>query len=378
MDLREADAIRTFRRLFVYKQMLAERIKDAGPDHLEEATNNSDTAVRTAFIVDILSGTSAGGINAIYLAKALANDQKIDQLKDLWVNEGDIALLLNDKRSVMGLHMVNQVPPQSLLNSRRMYYKLLKSLTDMEKYRPSQDHFQSPYVDELDLFITTTDIAGVPVPLRLLDGVVYERRHRNVFHFKYGKAEVLGDDRNDFRAALNPFLAFAARCTSSFPFAFEPMRLCDIDEVVDLFGEYRHDLLCRSDSTEWQRFFQEGRIHKYRSDYSRQNNGILPRNTDFWANMRLLRLLSRVAFICNICFLLASLDQYLPNPPEGQIISTIIVLGYILAILVNVVVNGWILVAWAFRKRPLDIPRWLWIINLIFLVVQLVILFIHT
>jgi len=94
--------------------------------------------------------------------------------------------------------------------------------------------------------------------------------------------------------------------------------------------------------------------------------------------MRLLRLLSRVAFICNICFLLASLDQYLPNPPEGQIISTIIVLGYILAILVNIVVNGWILVAWAFRKRPLDIPRWLWIINLIFLVVQLVILFIHT
>jgi hypothetical protein len=30
-----------------------------------------------------------------------------------------------------------------------------------------------------------------------------------------------------------------------------------------------------------QRFFQEGRIHKYRSDYSRQNNGILPINTDF-------------------------------------------------------------------------------------------------
>jgi patatin-related protein len=257
IENRRLQLARDERNAATRKKMLAEWIKHEGPDPLEVETNDNDTAVRTAFIVDILSGTSAGGINAIYLAKALANDQKIDQLKDLWVNEGDIALLLNDKHSVMGLHLSNQVPPQSLLNSRRMYYKLLKSLNDMEKYRPSVDNFQSPNVDELDLFITTTDIAGVPVPLRLLDGVVYERRHRNVFHFKYGKAEVLGDDQNDFRRALNPFLAFAARCTSSFPFAFEPMRLCDIDEVVNLFGEYRYDSLCKSDSSEWQRFFQE-------------------------------------------------------------------------------------------------------------------------
>jgi len=94
--------------------------------------------------------------------------------------------------------------------------------------------------------------------------------------------------------------------------------------------------------------------------------------------MRLLRHLSRVAFICNICYLLASLVQYMPNPPEGNTLSTIIVLGWMLSILVNIVVNGWLLVVWAFRKGALDIPRWLWIVNLVFLIVQLVILFIHT
>ncbi|MBN9380395.1 MAG: hypothetical protein J0H74_06500 [Chitinophagaceae bacterium] len=94
--------------------------------------------------------------------------------------------------------------------------------------------------------------------------------------------------------------------------------------------------------------------------------------------MRLLRHLSRVAFICNICYLLASLVQYIPNPPEGEALSTIIVLGWLLSILVNFVVNGWLLVVWAFRKGLLDIPRWLWIVNLIFLIVQLVILFIRT
>src|SRR4051812_13091243 len=30
-------------------------------------------AIRTRFVIDLLSGTSAGGINAVFLAKALAN-----------------------------------------------------------------------------------------------------------------------------------------------------------------------------------------------------------------------------------------------------------------------------------------------------------------
>jgi len=32
------------------------------------------------FVIDILSGSSAGGINGVYLAKAIANRQEIDVL----------------------------------------------------------------------------------------------------------------------------------------------------------------------------------------------------------------------------------------------------------------------------------------------------------
>ncbi|MDQ3255835.1 MAG: patatin-like protein, partial [Acidobacteriota bacterium] len=227
----------------------------AGMDIVDEEVGKG-TPLRTRFVVDILSGTSAGGINAVYLAKALANDQSIDELKKLWVNEGDIALLINDKSSVTGLHLKNQNPPLSLLNSRRMYLKLLKAFDDMDG-GTRRAAFQSPYVDELDLYITATDIEGVPLPLRLSDAIVYERRHRNVFHFKYATAEASGEDRNDFITEHNPFLAFAARCTSSFPFAFEPMRLCDIDEVLDVFPHYRRDDNCKSGSARWQRFFKE-------------------------------------------------------------------------------------------------------------------------
>jgi len=94
--------------------------------------------------------------------------------------------------------------------------------------------------------------------------------------------------------------------------------------------------------------------------------------------MRLLRFLSRVAFICNICYLLTSLAQYVPNLEDGNILSTMIVLGWFFSILVNVLVNGWILVVWAFRKGRLEVPRWLMIVNFIFLVVQLLILFFFT
>ena len=222
---------------------------------LEQLAADDNRPINLRFVVDILSGTSAGGINAIYLAKALANDQSIDQLKQLWINEGDIGVLINDKKSVTGLKLQNQKPPQSLLNSRRMYLKLLKSFDDMES--PNQIEGDSPHVDEIDLFITTTDIVGTPLPIRLSDTVVYERRHRNVFHFKYASQEVAGDEfRNDFDRSNNPFLAFAARCTSSFPFAFEPMKLSDIDEVLDTFNDYRS--VDRQDmKKKWVHFFKE-------------------------------------------------------------------------------------------------------------------------
>jgi patatin-related protein len=222
---------------------------------LEQLAGDDNRPITLRFVVDILSGTSAGGINAIYLAKALANDQSIEQLKQLWINEGDIGVLINDRKSVNGLKLQNQNPPQSLLNSRRMYLKLLKSFDDMESPNPVAE--DSPHVDEIDLFITTTDIAGTPLPIRLSDTVVYERRHRNVFHFKYASHEVAGDElRNDFDRTNNPFLAFAARCTSSFPFAFEPMKLADIDEVLDTFNDYRS--VDRKDmKKKWARFFKE-------------------------------------------------------------------------------------------------------------------------
>ncbi|HWN09297.1 MAG TPA: patatin-like protein [Pyrinomonadaceae bacterium] len=218
-----------------------------------EAQIESNETINTRFVVDILSGTSAGGINGIFLAKALANGQDISDLEKLWITEGEISTLINDARSVEK-PLKLQDPPASLLNSQRMYLELLKAFDGMEKSNSG-----APYVDELDLFVTTTDLSGVTLPIRLADGVVYERRHRNVLRFIYSKSEVsfAPAERNDFQGKYNPFLAFAARCTSAFPFAFEPMSLCDTDTILERYGDYPANKNCRSDSSEWQRFYKD-------------------------------------------------------------------------------------------------------------------------
>jgi hypothetical protein len=220
--------------------------------------NNADPdpnePIKTRFRIDIISGTSAGGLNGIYLAKALIGDKNIDGVQELWFDEGDIGKLLNDAGSYKDISLRQPQGTESLLNSRRMDYRLLKAFDKMDeggRGSARQDKTTSPLADEIDVFATTTDIEGVPVPIRLFDNIVYERRHRNDFHLRF-----IPDERNDFQADNNPFLAFTARCTSSFPFAFEPMRLCDIDEVLAVNSIYARDrLYCRSDSTRWQKFY---------------------------------------------------------------------------------------------------------------------------
>lgn len=182
----------------------------------------------TRFVIDVIAGTSAGGINGLFLGKALANDEPFAPLRDLWVREGDIGKLLNDSRSYKGdVDMQGlsdrSAEPTSLLNSDRMYRKLRKAMSLMSG-TSGRGSAPSPYVDELDLFVTTTDIRGSLVTLRLFDKVVHEKRHRQVFRFRYTDdgAQVA---HNDLHPRHNAFLSFAARCTSSFPFAFEPMTL---------------------------------------------------------------------------------------------------------------------------------------------------------
>jgi len=194
--------------------------------------------IQTRFVIDVLSGTSAGGINGVFLAKALANDLDLNSLRDIWVNTADFGVIMNDGQG----EGTPQKPPRSLVNSPLMYSKLLDALRAMDSdvaLKPS------PYADQLDLYTTFTDIQGQTIALQLADTVATERQHLHNFRFSYSTAQASGEERNDFTREFNPFLAFAARCTSAHPAAFEPMTLEDIRKAG-----------CNPEYTVWRKFYE--------------------------------------------------------------------------------------------------------------------------
>ncbi|MDP4151291.1 MAG: hypothetical protein Q8927_01925 [Bacteroidota bacterium] len=91
--------------------------------------------------------------------------------------------------------------------------------------------------------------------------------------------------------------------------------------------------------------------------------------------MRLLRSLSRVAFICNICFLITVLQRYLPHPLEGEVIQTILVMGFFLGAIVNILLHVPLIIMFLIgRIRRTGVPVWLLIVNFLFFIAQIYIM----
>ena len=88
--------------------------------------------------------------------------------------------------------------------------------------------------------------------------------------------------------------------------------------------------------------------------------------------MRWLLFLSRIAFICNLFFLLTMLLQWRNIIGDERIASTVIIIGYFFAVfffspLVNLSYGFTLL-----RRKALfaTVPRWLVLSNFIFLLLQ--------
>ena len=91
--------------------------------------------------------------------------------------------------------------------------------------------------------------------------------------------------------------------------------------------------------------------------------------------MQKLLFFSRVAFICNICFLLTWLMRYLPPMQQGHIASTVVILGIGLSVILNVIINFFIIVLLLQRKPVKEyVPLWLVVANVLFLIAQLILL----
>jgi patatin-related protein len=180
--------------------------------------------------IDIVAGTSAGGINGVCLAKVLARNGSQEALKRLWIDEGDLTKLLQAPplggwrtraawAAMSTLRRLKQ--PVSPLRGDRMSRLLYDAIADMEApVDPDRRSLLLP-ATPLDLFVTTTDLDGAPVLVGTGAGGVSQREtnHAQVVQFRSGSADDV------FGPASTGALAFAARATSSFPGAFPPVSL---------------------------------------------------------------------------------------------------------------------------------------------------------
>ena len=187
-------------------------------------------------VVDIITGTSAGGINGIFLAKALTGNRPQDGLRQLWFEKGDIKVLLEWPTWIpwparfVAMAVARRKPP---LRGGDMSKWLYGALEDMNGKRvlPGAESLL-PVDHVLDLFVPITDFHGYEREIPLYDPrFVRDRTHRHVMHFRHQQPPT-EQAESHFTADYDHVLAFSARATSSFPGAFPPVSFGDYAKAL--------------------------------------------------------------------------------------------------------------------------------------------------
>lgn len=89
--------------------------------------------------------------------------------------------------------------------------------------------------------------------------------------------------------------------------------------------------------------------------------------------MRQLLFLLKVAFICNVLFLVTITLHFIRIHEHSDLLSTIITTGLIIAPFINAVLIGWIIYLFIFQyKKTTMLPRWLCVGNTICCLLQLI------
>lgn len=226
----------------------------------ERIEQRNDLKLRV--LTDIVTGASAGGINGIFLAQAIAHGQSLEPLTDLWLDKADADILLDPDARPIGKLTKFWAAPIAWFFTRRpggtvdstvsveareevraklsrfvrarwfeppfgglqMSGLILDALTAMAN--GPVDAPLLPDDQPLDLAVTVTDFKGHAEKLGLNSpSEVTEQEHRLILRFRH-------DHSQDQTLGSLASLTFAARATSSFPGAFPPLHVQEIDKLV--------------------------------------------------------------------------------------------------------------------------------------------------
>ena len=222
--------------------------------------------IKIRVLADIIAGASAGGINGIFLGQAISTGQSLEPLRDLWLRNADVenllapearptshwskfwaqplvwAVLTQRSKAVDALvepaarHEVRAKlsrfirsrwfePPFGGETFSNLLFNALDAMAEAPKGPPLL-----PDGQPLDLFVTVTDLSGHPQHLKLNSPPdVLETEHRLVIS--------LSDHGESPRHLGHPAeMVFAARSTASFPGAFPPFQVAELERVLKKRG----------------------------------------------------------------------------------------------------------------------------------------------
>ncbi|MDV6011454.1 patatin-like protein [Haloechinothrix sp. LS1_15] len=198
--------------------------------------------LRATATIDVVAGTSAGGLNGAFLALALAKGRKLERLRELWRDRGGLDDLLRDPmqrgaRSLMRGDYFTDVITGGLRD-------LAANGTPVALHGAGQDaeHAAAP----LELILTGTLWHGRSSTFTDdLGTSLSEVDHDATFRFSTTELPAAPEGAPACGDLTDPGvveqLAAAARCTSSFPGAFEPRWVSVHPEESGVDNRYASD-----------------------------------------------------------------------------------------------------------------------------------------
>ena len=220
-------------------------------------------------IIDTIAGASAGGMNSVFLARAVAHDLNFDHLRHHWLVEADVSRLVGTKKNAAHWSRLFFKPLISILSSKflgksSLSTKVKEKLPGLLNHWNLKPPFDGPHLlglvynglkamgvinyqsllprgHKLELFVTLTDFYGYKRTMFLNDPpVTTETEHRHNLKFSYFKRphnKNLSKFESDFDDRGLASLCFAARATACFPGAFPPAQLRETDQFLQEQGK---------------------------------------------------------------------------------------------------------------------------------------------
>jgi len=255
-----ARASRAYHSANVVPQKGVEGVYEKLLYHIESAYN-----LRLRMLPDIITGASAGGINAVFLAQAIYSGQDLEPLTEMWLENADVEKLVAEEARpwsdiaakpfmrplvwYLSNRPGNAVSESVAVETRAEVRRKLSNLVRGRWFEPPfsgpgftnllYDALRAMAAEEvddpllppghpLDLLVTATDYRGHREVLKLNSPpLVEETEHRMPIDFRVHTPKEGGQT-----LAHLCELTLAARATASFPGAFPPLSVSEIDDLA--------------------------------------------------------------------------------------------------------------------------------------------------